>query len=1142
VSTFYSDGSWTVVNQLEGLAFDPSGNCYVASNRTNTIEKITPAGVASVFASNPSPPSDPNDPANPSNPQGVFNPIGLAFDGSGDLFVANYHYSQLTSGPYSGDYVSYIDEYSATGTLINAFTNNHALTGNDPTLRDANYIAIKTNSGVSAPEGLEVTSTSAFTSVGGVGGPFAPGTDTYALTNSGSVSLPWSASATQSWLSLSATSGTLAASGSSTVTASINPNANALASGTYSNTITFTDQGTGFTQTEIVSLTVVAPPVITSALTASGTSGSAFSYQITASNSPSSFAASNLPTGLSVNTTTGLISGTATTSGTSSVTISAGNAGGVRSATLVLSIVPPPSPAITSSLAATAISGVAFNYLITASNNPTSFGASGLPSGLSVNTATGLISGTVSATGTSDVTISAANPNGSGTATLVLIYAPAGSQAYIMYISYGNGDSYVEEYSSSGTSGVNTDLGPLPSTTTYTAVPNGIAFDSQGNLYVANDTNGTITKFAPNGSYLGVFASGLSQPAAIAFDNSGNLYAVSGGTVVKITPAGVSSVFASSGLSTPQGLAFGPNGNLYVTNQGNNSIVEITPAGQLSTFYQDGSWTIVNQLEGLAFDTAGNCYVASYQTNSIEKITPAGVASVFANNPSPPSDPNDPANPTNPEGIFNPIGLAFDPSGDLFVANFHHTQLPGLPYEGHGISYMDEFSSTGVLIDAFTSNPNLPGADANLRDGNYIAIRPNTGGSAQPAVMVASSSTVETEQTSSAEVLPVLAKSGSSSAAATPAGQTVTEGPAPVVSSSIKKILAADRNGPDTFFLATLQGQGITAANDIALEAMTGGTPHVVAAKGETVATTRTITTLTTLAASPGTLADGRWRVDDSDFGIRVTFAGGGEAIYVVPAAATSSTSWSLVAETGAIGNIAGLDGAFAVGFGLPGFSDGAESYLVDLAIGPGEITAADDVALASGSTLLAQKGTEAPDATGAPMTNVLFKTLSDPVSGANGAVAFEATLAAAGVPGGATGIWFAADGVTPRLIAMTGDAAPGGGHFAKFISMVLPAYTSGSGGPIFTATLTLSVADGVTGRNNLGLWAVDATGAAQLLFRSGESLTVGNQSKTVSTFSALEPISGSSGAACGYDNQGNISVLATFTDGTQKLLNVAGP
>lgn len=81
-------------------------------------------------------------------------------------------------------------------------------------------------------------------------------------------------------------------------------------------------------------------PVITSATSATGTVGTSFAYQITAANSPTSFAATGLPTGLLVNTATGAITGTPTAAGTSSVTISAINSAGPGTATLSITINP----------------------------------------------------------------------------------------------------------------------------------------------------------------------------------------------------------------------------------------------------------------------------------------------------------------------------------------------------------------------------------------------------------------------------------------------------------------------------------------------------------------------------------------------------------------------------------------------------------------------------------------------------------------------------------------------------------------------------------------------------------------------------------------------------------------------------------
>jgi hypothetical protein len=169
-------------------------------------------------------------------------------------------------------------------------------------------------------------------------------------------------------------------------------------------------------------------PAITSAGSSSGTVSSAFSYQITASNSPTSFNATGLPAGLTVNTSNGLISGTPTAVGSFSVTISATNASGTGSATLALTInaSQQAAPVITSAGSASGTMGSALSYQITASNNPTSFSATGLPAGLTVNTSNGLISGTPAAAGSTNAAISATNAGGTGTATLTLTISSSG--------------------------------------------------------------------------------------------------------------------------------------------------------------------------------------------------------------------------------------------------------------------------------------------------------------------------------------------------------------------------------------------------------------------------------------------------------------------------------------------------------------------------------------------------------------------------------------------------------------------------------------------------------------------------------------------------------------------------------------------
>ena len=244
---------------------------------------------------------------------------------------------------------------------------------------------------------------------------------------------------------------------------------------------------------------VVVRPAITSSTSASGTVGSSFSYSITASGTPTSYSASSLPSGLSVNTSTGVISGTPSSAGTFTSSISASNTAGTGSASLRITVAkgvptitsaptasaitygqtlasstlsggsasvagnfawttPSASPnlgtssqgviftpndrtnyntvtasvsvtvnpvtplAITSDLSEVSLSlGASFSHQITGSGSPTSFGAKGLPTGLKVNTKTGLISGKPTRAGGFSATLQALK-KGSTTATATKVF------------------------------------------------------------------------------------------------------------------------------------------------------------------------------------------------------------------------------------------------------------------------------------------------------------------------------------------------------------------------------------------------------------------------------------------------------------------------------------------------------------------------------------------------------------------------------------------------------------------------------------------------------------------------------------------------------------------------------------------------
>jgi hypothetical protein len=107
---------------------------------------------------------------------------------------------------------------------------------------------------------LSVSPTAGIVSSGPEGGPFSTSSTTYTLHNMGSSTLKWTASKTQSWISLSSSGGSLAGGAITTVTASFNSAADKLAEGDHSDTIKFTDStNPKATTSRSVTLSVVAP-------------------------------------------------------------------------------------------------------------------------------------------------------------------------------------------------------------------------------------------------------------------------------------------------------------------------------------------------------------------------------------------------------------------------------------------------------------------------------------------------------------------------------------------------------------------------------------------------------------------------------------------------------------------------------------------------------------------------------------------------------------------------------------------------------------------------------------------------------------------------------------------------------------------
>ncbi|MGA9126551.1 MAG: Ig domain-containing protein [Terracidiphilus sp.] len=276
------------------------------------------------------------------------------------------------------------------------------------------------------------------------------------------------------------------------------------AEGTSPVTATVTDstQPTALTASANLSVTIAAPPpsklVITTVSLPSGTAGVAYSASITASGgtTPYTYNATGLPSGLSINHTTGAITGTPAVSavGTSPVTatVTDSTLPTAQSASVNLSVTiaaapPPPPPSklvITTVSLPSGTAGVAYSASITASGGttPYTYNATGLPSGLSINHTTGAITGTpaVSAEGTSPVTATVTDSTKptaqSASVNLsVTIAAPTAGSA-CSNISLGDNASLNGFVPFPSTSAWNTDISSAPLDPNNTAITSAAGF------------------------------------------------------------------------------------------------------------------------------------------------------------------------------------------------------------------------------------------------------------------------------------------------------------------------------------------------------------------------------------------------------------------------------------------------------------------------------------------------------------------------------------------------------------------------------------------------------------------------------------------------------------------------------------------
>jgi len=386
VTTLAGPGPWNYVDgigangslsDVRGLAVDSTGNVFVCDVGVSTIRKITPGGAVSTFAG-----------PGPSSAQGTtdgtgtaarFNaPRGLTIDGNNNLYVADSNNHTIRKITPAGVVTTLAGSGGASGSINGTGTAARFYIPFAVSSDSAGNIVVADtyNSTIRA-----VTGSGVVTTLGGL--PSTSGGYVEGVGSNARFANPMGI---------------------------FRSNANVIYISDTNNFV--------FRRGDVVGATQM--PTITSALTANGPVGVPFNYQITATNSPTSYTASGLPAGLAINGSSGLISGTPTTIGSTDVLIRAITAGGdAGSAYVTITIMGSP-PVITSTLTATATLGSIFSYQITATNSPTTFNFNNLPPGTgSYSQSTGLLSQTVTTVGTYNMQISASNTGGTGQATVI---------------------------------------------------------------------------------------------------------------------------------------------------------------------------------------------------------------------------------------------------------------------------------------------------------------------------------------------------------------------------------------------------------------------------------------------------------------------------------------------------------------------------------------------------------------------------------------------------------------------------------------------------------------------------------------------------------------------------------------------------
>jgi uncharacterized protein (TIGR03437 family) len=274
-----------------------------------------------------------------------------------------------------------------------------------------------------------------------------------------------------------------------------------------------------------------------------------------------------------------------------------------------------------------------------------------------------------------------------------------------------------------GQAGFAGDYGPA--TSAELGNPIGLATDSSGSVYIADSDNNRIRKVNPSGTITTIAgsvkagfygdgflatAASLTNPQGVAVDTAGNLYIADTGNQVirKVNSQGIITTVAGNGqqgpggdggpaiaarLSAPCAVAVDGSGNLYIVDGGNNEIRKVDNSGIITRiagtgqpgYSGDGGPAAAAALaepSGIALDAQGNIFILDSGNNMLRKIDQTGTISMVAlgRATGPVSlNLNEDIGFNEPD-IVGGGGLAFDPSGNLYIADWlDELVLKGVP-------------------------------------------------------------------------------------------------------------------------------------------------------------------------------------------------------------------------------------------------------------------------------------------------------------------------------------------------------------------------------------------------------------------------------------------------------------------------------